>query len=166
MQSPRPLFSHLLRIFACGLLLCLGACSSLVPRDPLHIDLVGLEPLPGEGLEMRFAVKLRIQNPNDDAIDYHGVALQLDINQQPLASGVSNQSGQVPRFGETVISVPVSISAYSVMRQAWGVSGYKPGQDLPYALRGKLAGGLFGTTRFSDSGTLNWPAPAGAPGRP
>jgi hypothetical protein len=166
MQSPRPRFSLLLRLLACGLLLGLGACSSLVPRDPLHIDLVGLEPLPGEGLEMRFSVKLRIQNPNDDAINYHGVALQLDINQQPLASGVSNQSGQVPRFGETVISVPVSISAYSVMRQAWGVSGYKPGQDLPYALRGKLAGGLFGTRRFSDSGTLHWPEPAKAPVRP
>jgi LEA14-like dessication related protein len=166
MQSPRPLFSHLLRLLACSLLLALGACSTLVPRDPLQIDLVGLEPLPGEGLEMRFAVKLRIQNPNDDAIDYNGVALQLDINDQPLASGVSSQSGRVPRFGEAVISVPVSISAYSVMRQAWGVSGYKPGQDLPYALRGKLAGGLFGTMRFNDSGTLNWPEPAKAPMRP
>lgn len=145
------------------LIISLSACSTLGQRDPLHIDLVGLEPLPGEGLEMRFAVKLRIQNPNDDAIDYNGVALQLDINEQPLASGVSNQSGRVPRFGETVISVPVSISAYSVMRQAWGVSGYKPGQDLPYALRGKLAGGLFGTRRFSDSGNLNWPEPANFP---
>lgn len=159
--------SIVIRTLLCSLLIIsLGACSSLVPRDPLHIDLVGLEPLPGEGLEMRFAVKLRIQNPNEGAIDYNGVALQLDINKQPLASGVSNQSGRVPRFGETVISVPVSISAYSVMRQAWGVSGYKPGQDLPYALRGKLAGGLFGTRRFSDSGTLNWPEPAGAPMRP
>ncbi|MDA7088003.1 LEA type 2 family protein [Pseudomonas sp. SA3-5] len=166
MQSPRPLSSSLLRLLVCCLLLGLSACSSLGPRDPLHIDLVGLEPLPGEGLEMRFAVKLRIQNPNDDAIDYNGVALQLDINQQPLASGVSNQSGRVPRFGETVLSVPVSISAYSVMRQAWGVSGYKPGQDLPYALRGKLAGGLFGTMRFRDSGTLNWPEPASAPMQP
>jgi hypothetical protein len=26
-------------------------------------------------------------------------------------------------------------------------------------LRGKLADGLFGTRRFSDSGTLNWPQP-------
>ncbi|MCG4454456.1 LEA type 2 family protein [Pseudomonas sp. MMS21-TM103] len=166
MQSPRPLSRSLPRLLACCLLFSLSACSSLAPRDPLHIDLVGLEPLPGEGLEMRFAVKLRIQNPNEGAIDYNGVALQLDINKQPLASGVSSQGGRVPRFGETVISVPVSISAYSVMRQAWGVSGFKPGQDLPYALRGKLAGGLFGTMRFSDSGTLNWPAPASAPMQP
>lgn len=140
-------------------IISLAACSSLTPRDPVKIDLVGIEPLPGEGLEMRFSVKLRVQNPNDSAIDYNGIALDLDVNNQPLASGVSDQSGQVPRFGEAVISVPVTISAFSAMRQAMGASGYKPGQGLPYELSGKFAGGLFGTSRFSDSGTLNWPAP-------
>ncbi|MGE8500351.1 MAG: LEA type 2 family protein [Pseudomonas sp.] len=151
---------HALRILLfCLLTSALVGCSTLSGRDPLHIDLVGLEPLPGEGLEMRFAVKLRVQNPNDSAIDYNGVALQLEINSQPLASGVSDQSGQVPRFGEAVIRVPVSISAYSAMRQAWGVAGYQPGDDLPYVVRGKLANGLFGTTRFVDSGSLEWPQP-------
>ncbi|TBU84826.1 LEA/WHy family protein [Phytopseudomonas dryadis] len=137
----------------------LSACSSFAPRDPLNIDLVGLEPLPGEGLEVRFAVKLRVQNPNETALDFNGVALQLDINDQPLARGVSDQSGQVARFGETLISVPMTISAYSALRQAWGASTYQPGQSLPYQLRGKLAGGVFGTRRFSDSGQLTWPQP-------
>lgn len=148
------------------LLTSLVACTSMGQRDPLHIDLVGLEPLAGEGLEMRFMVKLRIQNPNDQAVTYNGAALQLEINNQPLASGVSNQSGQVPRFGEALISIPVSISAYSAMRQAWGAAGYAPGIGLPYELRGKLAGGLLGTQRFSDSGTLKWPEPAPAAPRP
>lgn len=141
------------------LALGLGACASLGGRDPLRIDLAGLEPLPGQGLEVRFAVRLRLQNPNDSAVDFNGVALDLEVNGQPLASGVSDQSGSVPRFGETLISVPVSISAFSAMRQAWGVAGHQPGQGLPYVLRGKLAGGLFGTRRFSDSGTLTWPEP-------
>ncbi|HWV11560.1 MULTISPECIES: LEA type 2 family protein [unclassified Pseudomonas] len=153
--------SPTLRVLLFGLLTSLlVGCSTLSGRDPLHIDLVGLEPLPGEGLEMRFAVKLRVQNPNDRAIDFDGVALQLEINDQPLASGVSDQRGQVPRFGETVIRVPVSISAYSAMRQAWGVAGYQPGDGLPYVVRGKLASGFFGTTRFVDSGSLEWPQPA------
>lgn len=153
----------LIRALLYSLLLSLAACSSLGQRDPLRIDLVGLEPLAGEGLEMRFAVKLRVLNPNDAAIDYNGVALDLEVNGQPLASGVSDQRGQVPRFGEALISVPVSISAFSAVRQAWGAAGYTPGQGLPYQLHGKLAGGLFGTSRFTDSGTLNWPEPASAP---
>lgn len=135
----------------------LGACANLSNRDPLRVDLAGLEPLPGQGLEVRLAVKLRVQNPNDSAVNFSGVALSLEVNGQPLASGVSDQSGSVPRFGETLISVPVSISAFSVVRQAWGAAGYQPGQAVPYVLHGKLAAGLFGTRRFSDSGTLNWP---------
>ena len=59
--------------------LCLGvllsACSTFGQRDPLRIDLVGLEPLPGQGMEMRFMVKLRVQNPNDEPIEYNGIAL-------------------------------------------------------------------------------------------
>ncbi|ERH53382.1 LEA type 2 family protein [Pseudomonas chengduensis] len=151
---------RLLRLCLVALLAAgLSACASLSNRDPLRVDLVGLEPLPGQGLEVRFAVKLRVQNPNDSAVSFNGMALDLDVNGQPLASGVSDQSGSVPRFGETVLSVPVSISAFSVMRQAWGVAGYQPGQEVPYMLRGKLADGLFGTRRFSDSGILNWPQP-------
>ena len=155
------------RLFALGLrallgtllLFSLGACSSFSARDPLRIDLAGLEPLPGQGLEVRFMLKLRVQNPNDVAVDYRGIALELEVNNQPLASGVSDQSGQVPRFGESLLSVPVSISAFAAMRQAWAATGYQSAQGLPYTLRGKLAGNLFGSERFSDSGTLNWPAP-------
>ncbi len=150
--------NRIVRVLLASLLFAgLAACSTFAPRDPLHIDLVGLEPLPGEGLEVRFAVKLRIQNPNDRPISYDGVALQLAVNNQPLASGVSDQSGQVPRFGEALIRVPVTISAYSAMRQAWGAADYTPGQGLPYELSGKLGGGLFGSARFIDSGTLKWP---------
>lgn len=154
-----------LRLLATLLIaIALSSCASLAPRDPLRIDLVGLEPLPAQGMEMRFAVVLRVQNPNDAAIDYDGLALQLDVNNQPLASGVSDQSGQVPRYGEALLRIPLTISAFSVLRQAWAASGYPNGRGLPYELRGKLGGGLLGTTRFSDAGILNWPLPpAGQP---
>lgn len=154
-----------LRLLATLLIaIALSSCASLAPRDPLRIDLVGLEPLPAQGMEMRFAVVLRVQNPNDAAIDYDGLALQLDVNNQPLASGVSDQSGQVPRYGEALLRIPLTISAFSVLRQAWAASGYPNGRGLPYELRGKLGGGLLGTTRFSDAGTLNRPLPpAGQP---
>ncbi|RJG13379.1 water stress/hypersensitive response domain-containing protein [Pseudomonas cavernicola] len=162
-NASQPLL-NLLRLAACSLLaLSLVACSTLSQRDPLRIDLVGLEPLPGQGLEIRFAVKLRVQNPNDAAIDYNGVALELEVNDLPLASGVSDQRGQVPRFGESLLSVPVTISAFSVVRQAWGMAGTVPRQNLPYVMRGKLAGGFWGTVRFTDAGVLNLPEPAPAP---
>jgi len=100
------------------LLLCslgLGACSALPNRDPLNIDVAGIEPLQGEGLELRLAVRVRIQNPNDSDIEYSGAALNLDLNGRKLASGVSAAMGTVPRYGEAVLEIPVTISALSMV---------------------------------------------------
>ena len=107
---------HLSRVLLMFIALSLNACSSLLPGDPPQIQVVGLEPLPGEGLEARFALALRIQNPNSRTIDYQGIAVDLQVNGQPLASGVSDQRGQIAGFAEQVIRVPVSISAFSLLR--------------------------------------------------
>ena len=48
----------------------LGSCASLPNSDPLAVSVARIEPLPGEGMELRLAIHLRIQNPNDAAIDY------------------------------------------------------------------------------------------------
>ncbi|HEX8540992.1 MAG TPA: LEA type 2 family protein [Pseudomonas sp.] len=139
------------------LLLGVSACALFPNRDPLNINVVGIEPLPGQGLEVRMAVKLRLQNPNETAIEYNGVALDLDVNGKLLASGVSDQQGTIGRFSEAVLVVPVSVSAFAALRQAVGLTQTQSLDNLPYTLRGKLAGGVFGTMRFSDSGTLSLP---------
>ena len=143
--------------------LLLAGCASLTHREPVRINVVGLEPIPGEGMEMRFKVKLRVQNPNDTAIDFDGLALDLDLNGRPFASGVSDRTGSVARFGETLIEIPVSVSAIAVVRQALGVIEGDGKAEVPYALRGRLAGGLLGGMRFSDSGTLKLPDPLKTP---
>lgn len=148
-------------LLASLLILTLGACALFPQRDPLNINVVGIEPLPGQGLEVRLAVKLRLQNPNETAIEYSGVALDLDVNGKLLASGVSDQRGTIGRFSETVLVVPVSVSAFSALRQAVGLTQRQTLDNLPYRLRGKLAGGVFGTLRFSDSGTLSLPQAEG-----
>jgi LEA14-like dessication related protein len=143
--------------------LLLSGCAGIGPRDPLQVDLASLVPIHGEGMEMRFNLKLRVQNPNESAIHYSGVALELDLNDLPLASGVSSQGGTVAGFGETLIEVPVTISAFSVLRQAWNLTGGSPIQNVPYALRGKLGGGFWGTRRFTDAGVLSIPEPIDTP---
>ena len=144
-------------LLAIAVLCALSGCAAVGARDPVRVHLVGLEPLPGQGLELRFAVKLRVQNPNETAIDYDGVALELTVNRKSLATGVSDEKGSVPRFGETVIAVPVTISAFAALRQALGIAEGDSLDNIPYALSGKLAGGPFGVFRFSDEGTLSLP---------
>jgi len=135
----------------------LNACALFQARDPLTISVIGIEPLPGQELEMRMAVKMRVQNPNESPIDYNGVALNLEVNGQPLASGVSDQQGRIGRYDEAVIVVPVSITAFAFLRQAYGLGKLDSLQGMPYRLRGKLASGPFGTVRFTDEGKLDLP---------
>ena len=132
---------RLLPALLLGLFLLPG-CASLPHRDPLQVEVAGVEPLEGEGLEMRMMVKLRVQNPNDEPVTYNGVALQMDVQGHAFASGVSDASGTVPRFGETVVEVPVSISAFRAARQALGLMN--AGGDvrkIQYEMKGKLNGG-------------------------
>ena len=144
---------------ALALMLLLAGCAGLLGRDDVRVQVAGIEPLAGQGLEMRFGVKLRVQNPNDAPIDYDGIALELDLNGRPFASGVSDRQGRVPRYGEVVLEVPVTVSALDAVRQALALAGDGPGaRGLPYVLRGKLAGGVLGVTRFTDQGTLALPA--------
>jgi LEA14-like dessication related protein len=149
----------LLAWLAACLLLALAGCETTPGLDTPSVKVVGVEPLPSQGLEVRFAVRLRVQNPNATAIDFDGVAVELELNGKSLASGVSDAKGSVPRFGETLISVPVSISAFAAFRQALGLSDAAQRGELPFVVRGKLAGGAFGSVRFSDSGTLRLPQP-------
>lgn len=144
------------------LALALNACALLQNRDPLNINVIGIEPLPGQDLELRMAVKIRVQNPNETPVDFNGIALNLEVNDQPLAAGVSDQRGHIGRYDEAVIVVPVSITAFSFLRQAYGLSQTQSLQGLPYVLRGKLAGGPLGTVRFTDKGKLDLPQPGGA----
>jgi len=154
---PRPTRRHFLALTL--LPLALVACSSLPSGDPLRVDLVGLKSLPGEGLEMRFLAKLRVQNPNSPPLAYEGVSLELDLRGQRFASGVAPLAGQVPGFGEVVLEVPVSVSGFTIARQVLDLVREAEGggrvERVAYELRGKLGGAGLGGTRFGTSGEID-----------
>jgi len=137
----------------------LGACGSLPFADPLRVDLVGLQSLPGEGLELRFLAKLRVQNPNTQPLAYEGVSLELDLRGQRFASGVAPLAGQVPGFGEAVLEVPISVSGFTIARQVLDLvrQGQGGGQveRVAYELRGKLGSAGLGGIGFGTSGEID-----------
>jgi len=140
----------------------LSACAVLSGRDPVKVDLAGLDSLPGEGMELRFMVKLRVQNPNDNPLEYDGVAIDIDLRDMRLGSGVSDARGTVPRFGEAVIAVPMTVSGLAIARQLFALLSGGEGslQRVSYALRGKLNGPLFAAARFESSGEIALPKAA------
>lgn len=137
--------------------MALTGCASLTGAEAVRVNVVGLEPLPGELMEARMALKLRVQNPGDVAVDYDGISVELDVRGNSFASGVSPEKGSIPRFGEVLISVPVSVSALAVLRQVAGMASGNGSNRIEYALRGRLAGSGFGGVRFSSNGEIELP---------
>ncbi|HEX3057988.1 MAG TPA: LEA type 2 family protein [Usitatibacter sp.] len=133
----------------------LAACALMPGRDPLQVNVADVESVSGEGFEFRMLVKLRVQNPNDAPVEYDGVYLKLDVLDKTFASGVSDERGVVPRFGEALITVPVTVSTLNLVRQTLGmmIDGKRP-EKLSYRLEGKLNGPMFGSTRFHSQGEL------------
>lgn len=139
----------------------LAGCALMPGHEPPRVSVVGIERVAGEGMELRFALRLRVQNPSAQPIEYDGIWLELDVNGRPLASGVSAERGTVPRYGEVLVNLPVSVSATAAVRQMLGLTDGLPRGELPYAVRGRLSGGplggLLGTVRFSSEGVIKLP---------
>jgi LEA14-like dessication related protein len=150
-------FSNLLRLAAASLMaLWLSACASLLPGDPPKVDVVGVQPLAGQGMELRMLIKLRVINPNDTAIVYDGLFVEMDVQGKSFASGVSDARGTIPRFGEAVLTVPVTVPAMAMLRQALGMAEADPAV-ISYSVSGKLSGPQWRNLRFSSKGAFRLP---------
>jgi LEA14-like dessication related protein len=141
-----------------GAALSFAGCAALHPPDPPKVTVAGIEPAQGEGFEARMLLKLRVQNPNSAPIDFNGVYLELKVQGKGFASGVSDQSGTVPSFGEAVIDVPVTISIMGIVGQALGmIGGGKLPDKVHYEMNGKLNSPTSGALRFNSQGELALP---------
>ena len=150
-----------------GALVSLGlaGCAGMPAGDPLQVTVAGVEPMQGEGLELRMMVRLRVQNPNDTQIDFDGAYIRLTVQDKTFATGVSDARGTVPRFGEAVVAVPVTVSMLNVMRHVIGAMDDKtaPPDKVRYSLEGKLHGTGFSSLRFKSQGELALPGAPQAP---
>lgn len=135
-----------------------GGCAGLRHSEPVDVIMVGVAPLQGQGLELRMLVKLRVQNPNELPLDFNGVSVRMDVQGKPFATGVSDAVGSVPRFGETIVSVPVSISMFRIARQTMSVINNEYLGKLEYEMNGKLTGPEHNSVRFSSKGEFALPS--------
>ena len=98
----------LMRAAACLLCLCLAACSLVAPKfNRPNVSVVSIEMRSGNLLQQNFAVKLNIQNPNNQALPVKGLHVELNVGGAQIASGVSDQAVVVPAFGESEFDLTI-----------------------------------------------------------
>jgi len=136
----------------------LAGCAIFKRTDPPQVTVMGIEPAASgasQGLGAHMQLKLRVKNPNDTPIEYRGISVEIDVQNKSLASGMSNQSGTVPAFGEAVILVPVEISYMGMVGQAMGLLSGKSLDKVTYEMHGKLSSTTSGALPFKSQGELN-----------
>ena len=150
---------NLLRRLSIALIpLALLAACATPSRVPLRVNVANVERVEGASMELRFVAKLRVQNANDGPIEFNGASVELILNGKTIGTGVADTRGSVPRFGETFVDVPVTVSALGEVRQAIGLYG-APDRKLDTVLKGRLSGSSFDDLRFEWRGELAMPLP-------
>ena len=141
----------------------ISACATLSPyKESPRVSLVSIQPQEMGVLEQRFALQLRILNPNDTAIPVEGLSYSIEINSREFAYGVSRQAVEIPAFGEALLDVEVVSNLLNVVQQLHALSG-ETRNSLDYRLSGKISlANSPASLPFDYSGVLEYQPPVTA----
>ena len=149
---------HLALLGTLILSLAAAGCASIASLEAPEVRVTSLQMLESESgsMEQRFAVGLRLVNPNNKAVTIDGLDFELALNDRRLARGVSNETFELPRLGEAETRVVVTTSVFDVLRQAVELGGRRD-EPLDYRVHGRLhlASGFLRTLPFDYRGTLS-----------
>lgn len=135
--------------------LLISGCAGMQPGlEAPEVKLVSLQPIAAEGFQQRFAVGLRVTNPNNTDIVLQGMSYRIGIAGHDIFSGVANKVPVLPAYAETPVTVEVSASLMSVLALISDLSSKQP-EALTYQLSAKLDVGRFlPAIRVNESGPL------------
>jgi LEA14-like dessication related protein len=144
-------------LLLCTLALVAGCANvGVLDFDEPEVELLALEPLPSQGMEARFLVRLRIVNPNSIPLEIEGMAYDVSIRDSKILSGVSNQGLKVGAYGESVAELEVAAGMFGSLALLRDLMSNPVAGGLPYKLNAKLSRkGLGGTLRVSREGQIN-----------
>ncbi len=119
-----------------------SGCASLfwTGEEP-HVDIVNIIPKEMRLMEQTFLMELRIQNPSERVLNITGLVFDLDINGQPFARGVSNQSLKVERLSTEIVQIEAYTGLTSILKQLSATSRGSYESGFKYRLKGSLHAG-------------------------
>jgi len=117
----------------------LGGCAAVQPPlEAPHVSLIDLRVLDATLFEQRFALKIRLQNPNAVEVPVNGMDFRLEINDVELGRGVSDKAVTVPAYGETVFEINLVSNFARIVNQIRALES-GTGQSLRYRLTGGIS---------------------------
>jgi hypothetical protein len=151
MPSQRRLF------LAAAATLFLGGCAGVRPgyeRPSLLLD--SFRALPSEGMSPRFALGLRVVNPNPTPLPLKGMSYNVEFEGRRVITGVASGLETVPAYGESLIELQAGLDLISGLRLVGDLLGDPQREYLRFNLRARLdTGGLSRFLTLEESGELS-----------
>ena len=122
---------------------------------PPKISLVSFKSLPGNSAAPRFEIKLRIINPNKQALDIAGISYSVELLDKELITGVANDVAPIAGYGEGVVTLEAGLQLLELLRlmASLGSAGSEP---LAYRFSAKIDfNGFIPTQRVEESGEIS-----------
>lgn len=130
---------HIVSAWIVTLVVLVSGCASLFwMGEKPHVDIVNITPKEMRLLEQTFLMELRIQNPTETDLDITGMSFELEINGQPFARGVSNQSLKVERLSTQLVQVDAYTGLISILRQLSEAKKGSYASGFKYRLKGSI----------------------------
>jgi LEA14-like dessication related protein len=143
MRSIPPL---LLAIALCG-------CALLAPRFRTpRLSVLDVQVTKADLWQQQLQVRMRVENPNDRALPVRGLSYAISVDEQPLATGVSDASFVVPARGSADFNMSVTATLAGPLLTVLS-RGRGP---VDYRLTGKveLSHGWLRSIPFEERGTF------------
>lgn len=93
--------------------LILASCANLTPgfEEPT-VDVTSIDLRDSNSLAPEFDIKLRITNPNRDALNIDGMTYTLFLAGNKVVSGVAGDLPGLPGYGEVAVTIRASLSLF------------------------------------------------------
>jgi len=144
---------HVLMLLGAGLL---SGCAALRPGyEQPTVSLDSLRMLPGDGFAPRFALGLRVVNPNNVALRLRGMSYDVEVDGHRLLTGVAGNLSPVPAYSEGRIEVESGVDLVGGMRLVSRLMNQTSAEGFDYAFRTRLdVGGMMGPLTLTDRGRI------------
>jgi LEA14-like dessication related protein len=142
---------------ALAIILVIGAfgCSSTGSLEPLQVTLVDLQITEVTLFETGMVAKLRVTNPNPEALTIDGASFKLILDDKKIGTGTTKETFTVERLDSAVVDAVFHINNASALLRLKGIMDKT---EVSYGVRGHLyTQGSFGTKKLNvdKMGTIN-----------
>lgn len=144
-----------IKIFVLIMLISLSGCATLDRFiDPPRLTISGIEVLPTQGFQPRFAVHLNILNPNPIAIPIAGMSYEISLNNYELFNGATSDLSSIPAYEEASVRLELGVD---VLRSVGFISELLNGdvQSVNYSIASEIkVSGIFQPISVTETGVV------------